>query len=1011
MCDIIHGDIKCDNALVFPKSANGMAENWQVKISDFSHSIVSPTNSDNVSLKREAILGTDFYSPPEFDTPEIKHPERLKSADIWCFGVLLWEVMLDGTELLDSEKNVIDESMMRSLRKSGTLVDLAREQIDQYLQNQHLGESGLVEATLSLIEKCLQKEPSQRNDAISLLEDMQSSMTLRARYASLQSVPEPANLASLDYLPLFNLSDHYYEVGGTLTVAKQVFKALEVLTQSKSRLRLNAEFQMALCYASGFGVETDYRKAIDLVFKSAQEGLWSARMLLPRISAALGVSSDDPSASDSLKDWLIQAAKTGCLTANMDLATLYPGSDFISYAEEPIDSIERIPELLSATQKGQLPRVREVLCSVADANIRGEFGETALHYAVILPSSLGESIANILLSAEADILVPTSHTFTLARPQFALNPIEKGTTPFHLALGYDNLALIKVFVAHSGGLSDPRYWESSQHILAYAAQHQSVQCLEFLLHDPSTSSITKEHLNFFNDFGLSTMYYACRPDVLFRLQRFALHSPAHIEDSAESSPLSLRECHVIDLLRRAGCQIKVHCDDSFTAVHLLASYADSVVLDRFLQYPESNALKEVKSEHGWKPLKDAIVRGRITSFEVLLRHEADIRDVWDLNGSHALHCCGHYPGSLAVEMAKSLLQMDSTCIHTKELHGGFTPLHTAAVHGQVQLIEFYVARKAAVHILDSTHHTPLGQAVANREVAAVRVLCAAHRRQSLPLTALFKYKGSLVWDTQFPVNAMEQLLTPGLHYSTEGMFKSPLSDFGVCDHPFSEASRTILEFLLDSYPSPTRFGLNSFHNTMYTPLKLTGIFSAISMGNLAAVRAILERIKRKDEEESGTDRGCRHRSAQLQSLLRFALDFRYLKRDYVGDKNVRLNMVDYLQSECNVVFERTRARRVESRLPWRIYWRLFYRMYGDLEHRQLGRIGEWQISHRLPIPQTPEFGNFHWFKPSSGSWTFALLCAIWIPTLTCLIILATEPSARWSSRNLCQTLISFLLVL
>lgn len=38
-CGVVHGDIKCENALVFSNDEANV-ENWQAKIADFGHAIV-----------------------------------------------------------------------------------------------------------------------------------------------------------------------------------------------------------------------------------------------------------------------------------------------------------------------------------------------------------------------------------------------------------------------------------------------------------------------------------------------------------------------------------------------------------------------------------------------------------------------------------------------------------------------------------------------------------------------------------------------------------------------------------------------------------------------------------------------------------------------------------------------------------------------------------------------------------------------------------------------------------
>ncbi|KAF2825650.1 kinase-like protein [Ophiobolus disseminans] len=96
-CNVLHGDVKCDNALVHENSMAGTAENRQVKLSDFSHSIILDEHEGQLGVVTHMIRGTQLYRPPElcsgYQYPSI---EAVKLSDIWCFGLMVWEVMMDG---------------------------------------------------------------------------------------------------------------------------------------------------------------------------------------------------------------------------------------------------------------------------------------------------------------------------------------------------------------------------------------------------------------------------------------------------------------------------------------------------------------------------------------------------------------------------------------------------------------------------------------------------------------------------------------------------------------------------------------------------------------------------------------------------------------------------------------------------------------------------------------------------------------------------------------------------
>jgi serine/threonine protein kinase len=92
MCGIIHGDLKARNVLMFPHSSSPNA--MIAKISDFADVwIVQDIPKDQkVTINR----GTISSCSPEFesDVP----PEDLELIDFYCYGLLVWRVLLDGQD-------------------------------------------------------------------------------------------------------------------------------------------------------------------------------------------------------------------------------------------------------------------------------------------------------------------------------------------------------------------------------------------------------------------------------------------------------------------------------------------------------------------------------------------------------------------------------------------------------------------------------------------------------------------------------------------------------------------------------------------------------------------------------------------------------------------------------------------------------------------------------------------------------------------------------------------------
>ncbi|KAI9666468.1 MAG: hypothetical protein M1821_004404 [Bathelium mastoideum] len=91
---IVHGDLKLENVLVFPswdRPSGAVA-----KIADFGHSLLLlGTENEHLTPRYD---GTPLYNAPEVSTQHIHRltNSRLYKCDVWAFGLLVWEALLNG---------------------------------------------------------------------------------------------------------------------------------------------------------------------------------------------------------------------------------------------------------------------------------------------------------------------------------------------------------------------------------------------------------------------------------------------------------------------------------------------------------------------------------------------------------------------------------------------------------------------------------------------------------------------------------------------------------------------------------------------------------------------------------------------------------------------------------------------------------------------------------------------------------------------------------------------------
>jgi serine/threonine protein kinase len=89
-CDIIHGDVKLENILVFSDPQNG----FEAKLADFGFCC-----SENIGQR--IFRGTRVYNAPEIRNQDVEDGQAVEvadytKADVYAFGLVLWEIANNG---------------------------------------------------------------------------------------------------------------------------------------------------------------------------------------------------------------------------------------------------------------------------------------------------------------------------------------------------------------------------------------------------------------------------------------------------------------------------------------------------------------------------------------------------------------------------------------------------------------------------------------------------------------------------------------------------------------------------------------------------------------------------------------------------------------------------------------------------------------------------------------------------------------------------------------------------
>ena len=160
------------------------------KLSDFGSSILHLDDKSSDGRLYEEFRGTEYFFPPERDTRRLLLANLAKAADVYCWGMLLWQIIVDGG-YRDENGIAIGSHEMAVLRRSRNVPRIAAAQVESYVNLTHPDETRdkpyIKAAIVSMLQATLVHQPDKRSSAIELLEQAEMFTTadterLRTRF-------------------------------------------------------------------------------------------------------------------------------------------------------------------------------------------------------------------------------------------------------------------------------------------------------------------------------------------------------------------------------------------------------------------------------------------------------------------------------------------------------------------------------------------------------------------------------------------------------------------------------------------------------------------------------------------------------------------------------------------------------------------------------------------------------------------------------------------------------------
>ncbi|RYP36004.1 hypothetical protein DL767_003571 [Monosporascus sp. MG133] len=306
-CGVVHGDVKPANILVFPRP--GSRDSFAVKLTDFGHSAIE---SDSQGMLPAF---TPQWCAPEAtredDSLAMGFPD-MKATDVYSYGLVLLSIMIGRSFYLDYEQV---EEVQRD-KQNGTLLQRSIEQVEK--EDKECMDSDLEVGTVSaLLRETIQRDPRLRSlsgctDIIDRYELETQTTTSRIKPSTTLERLTP--VGPLDIVSKVTVGYQTMAHCGYQLKAHIARELEKIALHPNDARRPAAEWELAICYFSGFGVTKSFEKSSHWLCLAYDHGVIAAREYRKPLCDAMGIAAIDTERSRS-KDIGESSLQTGLQSA------------------------------------------------------------------------------------------------------------------------------------------------------------------------------------------------------------------------------------------------------------------------------------------------------------------------------------------------------------------------------------------------------------------------------------------------------------------------------------------------------------------------------------------------------------------------------------------------------------------------------------------------------------------------------------------------------------------------
>ena len=438
----MHGDVKCENVLIFEREIDFKPEDAHGE--DSRRSSLCYANSIIRGLKTELYCKlTDFgasqsfigkvwvggsqpWQAPECLKPEYLELELAKRTDIYSFGMLLWRVFLDG-DPFNLLGEIEGQNLKEKRQRRNDLIteikvkdELVQHTCDSLALSDNL--SGFqLELLCNVIKITLVKDSRRRElDLTRIIKLLTPNKWYQARYPiTPKRLEGDAKYPLLDlemwYSELENASPvvHHAVTSGFQLYAKRLSDQ-KIKSYDEIRTATAAAYQLATCQANSFGVSFQPENCLNWLLLAAEHKFQQASDALPNVSRAFhtlsGASEDDAKEATKKSAIISELCAQGALRENTAMEPLT--TDYEAVAEILLNNpkiVSSTSTLLNASANCTYDNLESLPAASAALTV-SEDGVSPIHFLSFWSLEKAKALGSRLIQAGADINASAKHS-------------------------------------------------------------------------------------------------------------------------------------------------------------------------------------------------------------------------------------------------------------------------------------------------------------------------------------------------------------------------------------------------------------------------------------------------------------------------------------------------------------------------------------------------------------------------------------------------------------------------